>query len=136
MTITGSCLCGAVKYEINGKLIDAGNCHCTMCRKIHGSAFATYADIEPSHFRWVSGEDLVSFYEASPNASRVFCSVCGSTLGGTEDTSITSITLGTVDGNPGIKPRSHIFVGSMAPWHKITDDLPRFEEQPPGDEWA
>ena len=107
-----------------------------MCRKGHGAAFATYATVDPDNFLWLSGEEFLSFFEASPNACRVFCSVCGSKLGGSENHRITSITLGTIDGDPGVQPRSHIFVGSMAPWYKIGDDLPQFHEWPPGEEWA
>ncbi len=136
MPITGSCLCGAVRYKIEGQLLDAGNCHCSMCRKAHGAAFATYANFTPADFRWTSNEEFVSYYESSPSESRVFCSVCGSTLGATEDGRIHSITLGTVEGDPGIRPRSHIFVGSKAPWHEISDNLPTFEKWPPGDGWT
>ena len=136
MPINGSCLCGAIRYEIDEPLRDAGNCHCAMCRKGHGAAFATYASVDPTNFRWVSGENLVSFYESSPNACRLFCSACGSSMGGTENGKVTLVTLGTIEGDPGIKPRSHIFVGSKAPWYDITDDLPRFDEWPPGEEWA
>ena len=136
MSIAGACLCGAVRYEINGRLLDAGNCHCSMCRKGHGAAFATYASVDPGEFRWSCGEELVSHYESSPGSSRMFCSVCGSTLGATENGQIDSVTLGTVERDSGTRPRSHIFVGSKAPWHDITDSLPQFEEWPPGDEWA
>jgi hypothetical protein len=136
MPISGACLCGAVRYEISRRLLDAGNCHCSMCRKIHGAAFATYAEVDPEEFSWTCGEELVSFYEASPKASRMFCSVCGSTLGGTEDGRVNAVTLGTVAGDPGIRPRSHIFVGSKAIWHEISDSLPQFEDWPPGDGWA
>ena len=136
MPISGACLCGAVRYENARRLLDAGNCHCTMCRKAHGAAFATYAEVDPKEFSWTCGEELVAFYEASPNASRMFCSVCGSTLGGAEDGRINAVTLGTVEGDPGIRPRSHIFVGSKAIWHEISDSLPQFEDWPPGDGWA
>ena len=136
MLINGACLCGAIRYEIDAPLRDAGHCHCVMCRKAHGAAFATYASVDPANFGWTAGEHLVSFYESSQNAGRVFCGVCGSIIGGAENGKITSVTLGTIDGDPGVKPRSHIFVGSKAPWHDITDDLPRFDEWPPGDEWA
>ncbi|MCZ6487309.1 MAG: hypothetical protein O6703_03940, partial [Gammaproteobacteria bacterium] len=57
---------------------------------------------------------------------------CGSSLAGTEKVRITTVTLGTVEGDPGIKPESHIFVGSKAQWHEINDDLPQFEERPTG----
>jgi hypothetical protein len=136
MSINGACLCGAVRYEIRGQLLDAGNCHCLMCQKGHGAAHATNANVDPEEFRWTCGKELLSSYESSPNSSRLFCSVCGSKLGATEDGRIDSVTLGTVEGDPGIRPRSHIFVGSKAPWHQITDALPRFETWPPGDEWA
>lgn len=136
MTIEGSCLCGSVKYEVHSDLSDSGNCHCSMCRKVHGAAFATYATVAPENFSWVSGKESVSFYEASPGACRMFCSNCGSILGGTDSGRVTSVTVGTIDGDPGTRPRSHIFVGSMAPWFQISDDLPQFDEWPPGDEWA
>ena len=136
MSITGSCLCGAVAYEIEGTLTDAGNCHCTMCRKAHGAAFATYATVDPDRFCWVSGVDEVSRFESSPNEHRIFCRVCGSNLGGMSGGRVTSITLGTVDGDPGVRPRSQIFVGSKASWHEIDGDLPQFEAWPPGEEWA
>ena len=136
MAITGSCLCGAVRYEISGRLLDAGNCHCSMCRRIHGAAFATYASLRPGSFRWMCGEELVTHYDSSPNMGRMFCSLCGSILGATEGGQIDSITLGTVEGDPDIRPRSHIFVGSKAAWHEISDGLPQFEEWPPGDGWT
>lgn len=135
MTISGSCLCRAVQYEIQGELADSGNCHCSMCRKQHGSAFATYATVDPDRFRWNSGEDDIARYESSPGEDRVFCRICGSTLAGMEQGRVTSITLGTVDGDPGIRPRSHIFTDSRASWHEITDDLPRFPEWSPGEGW-
>ena len=134
--ISGACLCGALRYEISGQLRDAGNCHCSMCRKAHGAAYATYASVDPDRFRWVAGEQLVARYESSPGRGWIFCRTCGSTLGGIENGRVDSITLGTVEGDPGVRPRSHIFVGSKAPWHEITDGLPRFEEWPPGDGWA
>ena len=136
MAITGSCLCGSVGYEINGRLLDACHCHCSMCRKAHGAAYATYASLQPETFRWTSGEEFVTRYDSSPTMSRVFCSVCGSKLAVTEDGQISAITLGTVAGDPGIRPRSHIFTGSKAPWHEISDALLRFEEWPPGEGWA
>ena len=128
---TGGCLCGSVRYLINAPLLTANNCHCSMCRRQHGAAFSTWAAINPDDFSWISGEDLVKVYEASPGDGWCFCSVCGSTLAGTENSQITLVTLGTVEGDPGVKPSSHIFVGSKASWHTITDELPQFEEFPP-----
>jgi hypothetical protein len=106
-----------------------------MCRKQHGTAFGAYATVDPARFRWVAGEDDVAHFESSPGSDRLFCRICGSTLGATEAGQVTSITLGTVDGDPGVRPRSHIFVGSKASWYEIADDLPSFEEGPPGEGW-
>ena len=66
MTIKGGCLCRKVRYEITGSLFAADHCHCSMCRRQHGAAFATYAEFNPSDFKWVSGENLVKVYETMP----------------------------------------------------------------------
>lgn len=129
--IKGGCLCGKVQYEITGPLFNADHCHCSMCRRQHGAAFSTYADFDSGDFKWVSGEDLVKIFETSSGAGWCFCRECGSSLGGTEKGEITSITLGTVEGDPGIKPEAHIFVGSKAHWYEIHDDLPQFDKRAP-----
>ena len=130
MTVKGGCLCGGIKYEISGPLFDADNCHCSKCRKHHGAAFATYAGFNPGDFRWISGEKNVKIYETSSGAGWCFCSECGSSLAGSDNGEITSIALGTVEGDPGIKPGMHIFTGSKAQWYEITDDLPQFKTRP------
>ena len=130
MAITGGCLCGQVRYEVTGPLFNADHCHCSMCRRQHGAAFATYAEFNPGDFKWISGEGLVKVYETSPGAGWCFCSVCGSTLAGTDDGKVTTVTLGTVEGDPGVKPGAHIFVGSKARWDEINDELPQFEQRP------
>ena len=134
MVIKGGCLCGGVRYEITGALFDASNCHCSMCRRQHGAAYSTYARFDPDDFRWISGEELVKIYETPSGAGWCFCSECGSTLAASDKGKFTSITLGTVEGDPGIKPEFHIFAASKAVWHEIKDDLPQFEELPP-DSW-
>ena len=127
MAIRGGCLCGGVRYEIDGSLGEAGNCHCSMCRREHGAAFSTYADVDPSQFRWDFGEQRVAVYESKPGVGWCFCRVCGSTLAASDDGKVTSITLGTVEGDPGVRPQEHNFVGSKAPWYEIVDDLPQFD---------
>jgi len=133
MTICGSCLCGGVKYEIQGELSDLSYCHCSECRQALGAAFAAYARVATDEFRWTSGEDLISTYESSPSVYRCFCSQCGSPLGGVvgEGDKLSWVALGTVAGDPGVRPEAHIFVGSKAPWYQITDNLPQFDEWPP-----
>ena len=131
MSIKGSCLCGAVQYEVTGELKNIGHCYCSMCRKSHGAAFATYAGIDAEKFQWLTGEDMVTDYISSADGGRCFCQKCGSTIGAVENGKVTYITLGTVDGDPGVRPQGHIFVGSKAPWVEITDSLPQFDEYPP-----
>ncbi len=131
MTINGGCLCGKVQYQISGPLHDASHCHCSMCRRQHGAALATYAGFSTNDFSWTAGEELVKNYAPPDGMGWCFCSECGSTLGGTDAGKIVSITLGTVSGDPGIRPESHIFVGSKAPWYEIHDSLPQFDEWGP-----
>ena len=132
MTIKGGCLCGTVRYEIAGAFAGAGNCHCSMCRKAHGAAFATWAFVDPDEFRWTSGEDSIAAYRSSPQRERLFCSKCGSPLAASHSGKISEVVLGAVDGDPAVRPREHIFVGSKAPWYEITDELAQFEQWPPG----
>jgi hypothetical protein len=61
----GSCLCRGIRYEIDGELADALNCHCSMCRKAHGAAFRSRARVRAADFRLVGGEELMTFYESS-----------------------------------------------------------------------
>ena len=132
MKVQGGCLCGGIRYEISGPLTEVDNCHCSMCRRFHGAAFATYARVRAEHFRWLSGEDLLSVYETSPGNGWAFCRVCGSSLGVPEDGRLRDIALGPLDSDPGVRPAEHIFVGSKAPWFQITDALPQHDQRPPG----
>lgn len=80
MKQAGSCLCGGVQYEINGPLTDVLNCHCSMCRKLHASAFRTRAKVQSSDWNTIKGQELLKFYESSPGEHKGFCSNCGSSL--------------------------------------------------------
>jgi hypothetical protein len=130
--LRGSCLCGEVRYEIHGPVSRVTHCHCTMCRKAHGAAFATYGDVERSEFSLLSGADDIMSYRSSPGVTRTFCKRCGSTLQFISDKRPTtfSLALGTLDDDPDVATSSHIFTGSKAPWFQITDDLPRYAERP------
>ncbi len=133
MTLRGSCLCGGVRYEVTRPLTGALNCHCSMCRKAHGTAFRSRARVAAADFRWIEGEDLVTWYESSPGNHRGFCRVCGTPLLSRFDfdRTVHGLPLGALDDDPGVKPQMHVFVASKAPWHEITDTLPRFDGFPP-----
>ena len=74
----------------------------------------------------------VQAYQSSSDRQRCFCSKCGSALVSTHSGAVTEVVMGTVDGEPDMRPSEHIFVGSKAPWFEITDALPQYEEWPPG----
>ena len=128
----GSCLCGSVTYEVRGSLSRATHCHCSMCRKAHGAAFATYGRVQSTDFMLTSGADGIASYQSSPEVTRTFCKRCGSTLQfiSTKRPGSFSLALGTLDDDPGIRSFEHIFVGSKAPWFDITDGLPQHSTRP------
>ena len=132
--LRGSCLCQGVAFEIDGGVIDLLYCHCSMCRKAHGSAFRARGKVRASEFRWVRGAELVRYYESSPGQHRSFCSVCGSNLISRfdEKPAVLGLALGVLDDDPIARPICHVHVGSKAPWHEITDELPQYEALPTG----
>ena len=132
MKIEGSCLCQAVKYQLtDGEFFPISNCHCNNCRKAQSAAFGTYLPIRKGDFSWVQGEELVSSFESSAKTYRCFCSVCGSQLVAFDDKEIRCLAMGSIDGDPGLRPESHIYVSQKAPWYEITDSLPQFELRGP-----
>lgn len=130
MTQRGSCLCQRVKYRIHGPMTDVLNCHCSMCRKLHAAAFRTRAKVASQDWEWVSGEELVKYYESSPGEHKGFCRECGASLLTRFDhhPEVVGFPLGTLDTDPGVRAERHVFVGSKAPWFDITDQLPQHEE--------
>jgi hypothetical protein len=85
-------------------------------------------------FRLLGGEELIRVFRPDGGAVKAFCTVCGSSLfGGTwPDGDEVSIRMGSLDGDPGIRPMYHAFVASRAPWDTLPEDgLPRYEEAAP-----
>ena len=131
--LRGSCLCGGIRYMIDGSLTDARNCHCSMCRKAQGAAFRSRASVRSADFRLTAGENLLTFFESSPGNHRGFCRICGSPIVSKFDAhpTVLGLPLGALDDDPGVQPQMHVHVASKAPWFTITDDLPQFPEGPP-----
>jgi hypothetical protein len=102
-----------------------------MCRKAHGAAFATYGRVERSDFALISGADDIASFRSSDGVVRTFCKRCGSNLQFISDKrpAAFALALGTLDDDPGVEASLHIFVGSKAPWFRITDDLPQHAER-------
>jgi hypothetical protein len=127
----GACLCGAVQYEVAGDFDAAFNCHCSRCRRATGAACKPMAVTRSGNVRLVKGQADLLIHGTPPGSHDVHCRQCGSFLYSyiAENGNI-HVAMGTLVDAPGIQPQFHIFVGSKAPWHEITDDLPCFEEFP------
>ena len=120
----GSCLCGAIEYEIDRIDMPIGHCHCRTCRKAHAAAFATTAGVMRPHFRWLKGEALLSGFESSPGKLRYFCSQCGTHLVAERPHQAHVIVrVATLDDDPGLRPQQHIWTADPPPWLAY-DDLP------------
>lgn len=133
MSLTGQCLCGAVRWAIDGPVLSMSHCHCSMCRKHHGSLFATYVVTPPDGVRWLQGEDRIVAYKSSEQGSRPFCGTCGSSVPVVfEDEGIAASPAGGLEGDLGLRPKHHMFAGSAPSWGPIIDDLPRHKAYPPG----
>lgn len=127
----GTCLCGAVRYEVKAIEPKMGHCHCSMCRKFHGAAFATYGEVLVENFRWKAGEEKLKSFTADNGSVREFCSVCGSSLTfapSAEEAQFIEFALGTLDTEIVDRPDAHIYTAFKAPWYDISDDLPQFTE--------
>lgn len=134
--IRGSCLCGAVVFEVSD-VTPIQYCHARRCRKATGSAFAPELLAPDASLRWLSGAEQVREYEAplldSPPAyRRAFCGTCGSPLPAAIGTApFVSLNAGVLDDDPESRPFRHAFVDQKACWHEITDELPSFPGRPP-----
>lgn len=127
-TLSGTCLCGVVHYEVEDQFRYSLNCHCSNCRRATGAAFKPFAGIERGKLRTTGGADSLLIYGAE-SAHDAHCGKCGSLLYSlVRDAEFVHVTLGTLVDSPSIRPSAHIFVGSKAPWYTITDDLPQHEE--------
>jgi len=129
--LNGRCLCGAVTYEVADAFDYAMNCHCADCRRATGSAFKPLAGIKRQHLAITGGADATLVYGDISAAHDVRCIRCGSLLFSiVRDGAYAHVAMGTLTDAPSIRPSMHIFVGSKAAWHDITDDLPQHARFP------
>lgn len=127
--LAGSCACGAVRYAVADAFVYAANCHCSLCRRATGSAFKPFAGIRIEQLRLVAGADSLLVFGDPAAAHDRHCRRCGSLLYSVvRDNAWAHIAMGTLIDTPTIRPSEHIFVGSKAPWHEITDGLPQCAE--------
>lgn len=125
----GSCLCGAVTYEVSAPLKAVAHCHCAKCRKAHGAAFATYASAPRSAVSVASRVDALRRFQSSAGVTRQFCSICGTSLfwsdANGEFADWISIAVGTLDTPFDALKQRHTCVSEKAPWFEIEDRWPQ-----------
>ncbi len=123
----GGCLCGGVRYEIQGALRGVIACHCSQCRRTSGH-YAAMTSAPSGSIKMTSSATL-RWYRSSDTAERGFCEVCGGNLfwklAGRDDVSITA---GTLDLPTGIALGQHIFVADKSDYYVLDDDLPKEQQ--------
>jgi hypothetical protein len=128
--IKGSCYCGAVKYEIAGRLLMFAYCHCPDCRKFTGSAFSSVLATVSQAFPITSGEEQLVPFQSSPGKERFFCRTCGCHIFMRTEhrPGMIFIRAGSLDDDPVMRPQGHFWTSVKAPWHEIGDSLPQHPE--------
>lgn len=115
--LNGSCLCGGVRYAVEGLDLPIVHCHCRTCQKAHAAAFTSTAGVLREHFRWLAGEGQLGVFESTPGKVRRFCKACGTHLL-SEWLSKPHIILrvATLDEDPGVVPQMHIWTEHDPTW--------------------
>lgn len=133
MSFTGSCLCGAVRYAIEPPYRWFALCHCSMCRKQHGTLFGAGIGVDARRFAWLGGEDDIVHYRATAAFERPFCRHCGSKVPAVSHRpDVLVVPAGNVEGDFGMRPKSHIFAASRWPSWPIDELAACFDTYPPG----
>ena len=133
MPTRGGCLCGAVAFTVGPPYPWFAFCHCSLCRKQHGSLFGSSLGVARSALRWLQGADDIVHYRVTPAFDRPFCRHCGAAVPAvSHDERYWHVPAGLLDERFDAKPRSHIFFASRSPLTELDDALPRHEAYPPG----
>jgi hypothetical protein len=131
-TVTGGCLCGAVRYEYEGVVGAAAYCHCADCRRVSGSAFGVSVSVEADKLTFLSGTlgHFTTIADSGSQVTRYFCTGCGSPIYTLPPhrPGIVFIKAGSLDDPSLVTPNRQAWVSSAVPWHVIPPDLPSFEK--------
>ncbi len=128
----GSCLCGAVEYEVDQLDTPIAHCHCQSCRKANAATFVSTAGVERDHFRWINGEDKLTAFEPSPGKILHLCSICGShVIAERPVQSHVILRVATLNEDPGARPAMHIWCSHDVPWMTDGKDIPFYPEWQP-----
>lgn len=129
----GSCLCGAIKIELSGPITSIIHCHCSLCRKNSGTAYATNGFINSDDLEVLDPALKLNSFAFKPGKERHFCSVCASPIysSNADNPGKLRLRLGILDSDIVERPGSHNFVSSRANWDDMDSDLPRYEQFEP-----
>ena len=121
--LLGGCLCGAVRYRIEGDPRVVSHCHCSLCRRVSGAPFVTWLTVRKDRMT-VTG-DLV-WYASSDWGARGFCPTCGTHVLGRSDhyERHWDVTAGSLDTPDRVSPQRHVFAGDKVVWIDVSDALP------------
>jgi hypothetical protein len=124
--VTGSCFCGAVRFEVELPTLFCAHCHCSMCRRSNGAAFVTWFAVEPAKLRLLESSSLVR-HRSSEHGSRSFCGRCGSQLfcENAQHPERIDITLASMHGPIDRPPQAHFYYDSRAHWIDGEEKLPK-----------
>lgn len=119
----GGCLCGMIRYIINGAPLSSGICHCKTCRRTASAPCLPFIGVRSADFRYTHGEPID--YTSSVGVTRSFCGRCGSPLTYRRDDCPAELDVMTVSlDNPNAAPPTfHVWAGEILDWDQITDDL-------------
>jgi len=133
-TARGSCLCGAISYEVSRPLVAMRVCHCSRCRRRSGSSWFVGLTCRPQTLRFQRGEQAIVTWHMPGTRyyTMSFCKVCGAAAPAVLSKA-TFLSAGCLDDDPHARALCHIYYGSRAPWVEVADGLPRFEEFAPPD---
>jgi hypothetical protein len=131
MNLYGGCLCENLRYHIDGEIIDAGYCHCTVCQRSSGAPMVAWLTIPVTNFRYLHGAP--SIFRSSEHGRREYCSKCGTQLAFRKiiEPATIDITLCSLEDSSSVRPQYHIWTQSKASWLKIDDGLPQYEDSGP-----
>ncbi len=123
--VTGGCLCGKNTYQLTGKPVDCSYCHCTVCRRLTGSAFGAYGSVSSKDFTWQTGSEYLSCYRPTELTRRYFCQQCGCFLltEHSDEPGQVFVSLGSLADATDVVIEYHQYVASKAEWYRIDSAL-------------
>ncbi len=131
MSRRGSCLCGAVSFEVTGQIRRVGSCHCSKCRKVSGTGGNAQIIVPNKAFGWLSGQTATSNFRFETGWGILRCATCGSPVPESHDGARTWIPAGLMDDPIETDIKVHIFCASRADWDRESPDALHFDELPP-----